>query len=171
MPEPPPGLRLRRVEGGAELDSLEPVWDALQEHHAAMAPELAPGTPKRDNADAWRMRRLKYERWVGDPDTFMVLAELEGRLVGYAFVTVGPGYASWATGERLADLETLSVVPDLRDAGIGGALVEAVWGRLAEIGVTDLAVTTNEANEGARRFYERSGFYPAFVTYHAKRRR
>jgi hypothetical protein len=30
-------------------------------------------------------------------------------------------------------------------------------------------VTTNDANVGARRFYESHGFHGAFVTYHASR--
>ncbi len=105
------GIELRVVCSGAELDQLEPLWSALQDHHAAIEPELAVGTPARAVAESWRMRRRKYERWIEEPDSFYVLAELEGAGVGYAFVTVGPGYASWATGERLAELETLSVLP------------------------------------------------------------
>ncbi len=47
--------------------------------------------------------------------------------VGYAFVTVGPGYASWATGDRLAELETLSVLPEHRGSGLGAALLDTVY--------------------------------------------
>jgi ribosomal protein S18 acetylase RimI-like enzyme len=86
--------------------------------------------------------------------------------VGYAFVTIGPGYASWDTGDRLAELETLSVLPWHRGDGIGSALLDVVWARLSESGVRDLVITTAETNIDSRRFYERHGFKSSFVIYY-----
>ena len=126
----------------ADLDLVEPLWNALQAHHTAISPDLGDDTPSREPGDAWRIRRSKYERWLQDPDTFFVLIEIAGEPAGYAFVTVGPGYASWQTGQRLAELETLSVLPEHRGDGVGSALLDAVWARLAELGVEDMAITT-----------------------------
>jgi ribosomal protein S18 acetylase RimI-like enzyme len=165
MPEDKIDIRYTR---GAELDPLEPLWNALQAHHSQITPALGDETPKRDAPDAWRMRRSKYVRWLQDPDSFIVVAEADGEPVGYAFVTIGPGYASWRTGERLAELETLSVLPDRRGGGIGAALLDAVWSRLAQLGVEDMAITTTTTNVGARRFYQRQGFEPSFVIYYGK---
>ncbi|HET8862138.1 MAG TPA: GNAT family N-acetyltransferase [Solirubrobacterales bacterium] len=162
-------ISLRYENGVAELDVVEPIWNALQEHHSRITPELDPRTPKRDLADAWRLRRSKYVRWLEDPATFFVIAEDEDGAIGYAFVTVGPGYASWRTGERAGALETLSVLPERRGDGIGAALIEAVWARLGERGVEDLAITTTITNVDAHRFYERHGFSQGFVVYHGKR--
>jgi GNAT superfamily N-acetyltransferase len=162
-------ISLRYADTVEELDAVEPMWNALQEHHVQITPDLGPRTPKRTHADAWRMRRSKYERWLADPDTFFVIAEAAGRPVGYAFVTVGPGYASWATGERAGELETLSVLSDHRSGGVGAALIEAVWSRLEEIGIDDLAITTTKTNVDAHRFYERQGFRQGFVIYYGKR--
>jgi GNAT superfamily N-acetyltransferase len=117
------------------------------------------------------MRRSKYERWLEDSETFFVIAESARRPVGYAFVTVGPGYASWATGERAAELETLSVLPDHRGGGVGAALIEAAWNRLAEMGIDEMAITTTKTNVDAHRFYERQGFKPGFVVFYGKRER
>lgn len=135
-----------------------------------ITPELDPQTPKRELADAWRMRRSKYVRWLEDPETFFVVAEDESGPVGYAFVTVGPGYASWRTGERAGELETLSVLPEHRGSGVGAALIEAAWRRLGELGIDDMAITTTKTNVDSHRFYEREGFSQAFVVYHGKRR-
>lgn len=161
-------LALRYANTVAELDALEPLWNALQVHHAEITPDLGATTPKRDAADAWRIRRHKYERWLGDPEAFFVVAERAGEPVGYAFVTVGPGYASWQTGERLAELETLSVLPDHRSSGVGAVLIDAAWARLAELGVEDMAITTTVTNVDSHRFYERQGFTQRFVVYHGK---
>jgi ribosomal protein S18 acetylase RimI-like enzyme len=161
-----------RYENSVEaLDVLEPLWNALQEHHARITPELDPQTPKRDVADAWRVRRSKYVHWLEDAETFFIVAEDAGRPVGYAFVTVGPGYASWLTGDRAAVLETLSVLPERRNGGVGAALIEAAWARLGERGIDDMAITTTKTNVDAQRFYERHGFNLGFVVYHGKRPR
>ncbi|HSS04416.1 MAG TPA: GNAT family N-acetyltransferase [Solirubrobacterales bacterium] len=164
-------MRLRYADTLAELDAVEPMWNALQEHHVRITPDLGPQTPERTLDEAWRMRRSKYERWLEDPETFFVIAEDVGGPIGYAFVTVGPGYASWATGERAGVLETLSVLPDHRGGGVGAALIEAVWSRLEEKGVDDLAITTTKTNVDAHRFYERQGFEQGFVIYYGKRQR
>jgi GNAT superfamily N-acetyltransferase len=161
-------LELRYADAVVELDAVEPLWDALQAHHTAISPDLGKSTPSREPADAWRIRRSKYERWLRDPDTFLVLAEAAGEPVGYAFVTVGPGYASWRTGQRLAELETLSVLPEHRGNGVGSALLDAVWSRLAELGVEDMAITTTTTNVDSHRFYEREGFQQRFAVYYGK---
>lgn len=162
-------LALRYARSVEDLAALEPVWNALQRHHSAITPDLGDRTPKRDLADAWRIRRSKYERWLQSPDTFFVIAESGGEPVGYACVTVGPPYASWATGDRLAELETLSVLAERRGDGVGAALLDATWQRLAELGVEDMSITTTATNVDAQRFYERHGFSQRFAVYYGKR--
>lgn len=167
-PNPGQGLSLRHANAAEDLAALEPVWNALQAHHSEVTPALGPGTPKRATPEAWRIRRSKYEHWLDDPDTFFVVAEANGEPVGYACVTVGMPYASWETGDRLAELETLSVLADQRGKGIGAALLEAAWKRLDEMGVDDLTITTTVTNVDAQRFYEREGFTQRFAVYYGK---
>jgi len=164
-------MRLRYETAVERLDAVEPLWNALQAHHTRVTPELDPQTPKRDLDEAWRVRRSKYVRWLQDPETFFIVAEEDGEPVGYAFVTVGPPYASWVTGERIAELETLSVLPAHRGGGVGAALIEAAWSRLGERGVEDMAITTTRTNVDAQRFYEREGFNQSFVVFHGRRPR
>lgn len=161
-------LTTRYANSVEQLDALEPLWNALQTHHSQITPELGEGTPKRNLADAWRIRRSKYERWLEDPDTFFVIAESGGKPVGYAFVTIGLPYAGWATGDRLAELETLSVLTECRGGGVGAALLDAAWKRLAELSVEDMAITTTVTNLDAQRFYERHGFRQRFAVYYGK---
>jgi len=159
-----PEEELRITPGGREdLQRLEPVWLALQAYHVEITPQLG-DAPACSPAEAWRRRRAKYERWLEEPETFVLLAERAGRAVGYAFVTVGAGFASWGE-ERLADLQTLSVVEEERGRGVGTALMDAVDERLAELGVRELKLTAANANAGAQRFYERRGLRPSFVVF------
>ncbi len=99
-----------RPLGGEELDRLKPLWLDLQDHHMRISPRLAE-LPKRSPEESWRHRRAKYTRWLESQDTFVLVSERGDDLVGYAFVTIGPGYASWDSGDRLGELETLSVAP------------------------------------------------------------
>jgi RimJ/RimL family protein N-acetyltransferase len=165
--KPIAGVSLHYANTVEELAALEPVWNALQTHHSEITPDLGSRTPKRTMPDAWRIRRSKYEHWLSDPDTFFVVAA-DSDPVGYAFVTIGLPYASWAAGERLAELETLSVLTDQRGKGIGESLLDAVWKRLAELGVEDMQITTTVTNVDAQRFYERQGFAQRFTVYYGK---
>jgi RimJ/RimL family protein N-acetyltransferase/ribosomal protein S18 acetylase RimI-like enzyme len=161
-------VSLRCTNTVEDLAALEPVWNALQAHHSEITPDLGSRTPKRTMPDAWRIRRSKYERWLEDPNTFFVVAEADGNPVGYAFVTIGMPYAGWAVGDRLAELETLSVLAERRGDGIGVALLDAAWRRLSELGVEDMQITTTVTNVDAQRFYERQGFAQHFVVYYGK---
>ena len=159
-------VALRYADEASQLHALEPLWNALQEHHSMLTPSLGDSAPKRELGDSWRRRSAKYERWLQDPETFFIIAEKAGRPVGYAFVTVGQGYAAWRTGDRLAELETLSVLPENRGDGVGTALLESVQERLVERGVEDLVITALESNVDSHRFYERHGFSQGFVVYY-----
>lgn len=161
-------ITLQHASKADRLPALEPLWNALQEHHSKLTPNLGGSAPARELADSWQRRRAKYERWLEDPDAFYVVAEREGNPVGYAFVTVGEGYAAWQSGNRVAELETLSVLPEHRSGGVGAALLEAVWERLAGIGIEDLAITAAKSNVDSHRFYERHGFTQGFVIFYAK---
>jgi GNAT superfamily N-acetyltransferase len=163
-------VTIRHSDSVEDLSALEPLWGDLQEHHETVTPDLGGDTPKRERAESWQFRRSKYERWLGDLDTFFLIAELDGEPVGYAFVTIGPGHASWETGLRMASLETLSVLAGQRGGGVGSGLLDAVWERLAELGVEEMQVTTTSTNVESHRFYEREGFEQRFVVYFGSRR-
>jgi hypothetical protein len=45
-----PAITLRYADSVEEIDAVEPLWNALQEHHVRVTPELDPRTPKRDLA-------------------------------------------------------------------------------------------------------------------------
>jgi ribosomal protein S18 acetylase RimI-like enzyme len=152
---------VRIAEAGPErLDELEPLWRALHAHHASLADEMRPVRPVEES---WRRRRSQYERWLAGPDSTLLVAEEAGRPIGYVMVRVGEGPSTWDAGERTAELETLSVLPEARGAGVGGALVEAAARVASQRGAQTLAVGVAHANAGALRFYEREGFEPFYM--------
>jgi GNAT superfamily N-acetyltransferase len=57
-----------------------------------------------------------------------------------------------------AELYAIYVVPERWSTGAGRALLHGVLGLAASAGCTDISLWVLEANERARRFYERAGF-------------
>jgi ribosomal protein S18 acetylase RimI-like enzyme len=148
------------VEAGAErIDDVEPLWRALLEHQAPLLPDLG---KSRLPEESWRRRRAHYEQLLSQPGAFVLIAERDGRPVGYAMVELSRPSQSWEI-DHAANLETLSVLPEERAAGVGTALMERVRERLREAGVTHLGASVVDTNERALRFYRRHGFEPAFV--------
>jgi GNAT superfamily N-acetyltransferase len=147
-------LSIRRLHP-SEVELVEPLWSALREHHASVAPELG---ATREREASWVRRRAQYEGWLAEPDSFVLLAERAGTPVGYAAVHVHDGSPTWPTGERAGELETLSVLPDERGRGTGTALLEAVREQLRAAGAEELAVYVVATNADAIRFYERHTF-------------
>jgi len=88
------------------------------------------------------------ERWttaLADPEVSVLVADVDARPVGLA-------------GYRLEWLDGLYVVPDVWARGIGRELHDQVLARLRELGSTRCHLWVLEANDRARRFYERHGW-------------
>ena len=145
---------------GARVDDLEPLFKALHEHHRAGAPELAELRPFRSADEAWERRRDHYRTLLEAGRGHLLLAEEGGRAVGYAMVSEIRGQATLRTGARMAELETLSVLPESRGAGVGTALMAAVHELARELGADEVMLYVVDGNEDALRFYERYGMRP-----------
>jgi ribosomal protein S18 acetylase RimI-like enzyme len=75
-------------------------------------------------------------------------------------VSVIGGQATLATGDRMAELETLSVAEPERGRGVGSALMDAAYALIRELGISELMLYVMDGNERATRFYERLGLRP-----------
>ena len=154
------------MRAGAErIPDLQPLWESLSRHHAEVAPELAVLGEVRPEADSWAVRRQLYEEWFQDPDAFALIAESDGEPVGYAMVQLRGPEETWATGDRVAQLETLTVLPGHRGQGIGSALVERMHEELRRVGASHFVVSVIASNADAVRFYERLGLTTFLITY------
>ncbi len=89
----------------------------------------------------------------------------DGALIGYALVAVAPDgdvlwSDTWQVGDKVAELETMYLVPEERGRGLGGLLFDTVEAELEARGIPDLAIGAVPGNTGALRFYERGGSAP-----------
>ncbi len=109
-----------------DIPRLEPLWVAVHHQHVGSMPELAPYV---SDAVTWSERRALYEELFLKTDTFLYLALVDDELVGYALVHVTPAAETWVTdtwvtGDRIAELESISVLPEHRGKGIGSMLMD-----------------------------------------------
>jgi ribosomal protein S18 acetylase RimI-like enzyme len=152
-----PPVEIVRVPA-ERLDELEPLWSALYEHHHSLTPHLA--SRARPLSDAWRDHVALERQWlVEEPGSFVLGAEINGRLVGYAFVRIVAEKlaVSWTISNPYADLTVLSVLPELRGRGIGAMLMDATNAELQRQGIRDVAITVITTNTDAERLYKRRG--------------
>ena len=113
-----------RTGGAEDLELLEPLWVAVHHRHQQSMPELAPYV---SDADTWSARRTLYEELLAKPDTLLLLALVDDEPVGYGLTHVLPVADSWiadtwTTGDRIGEIESLSVLPDYRGSGLGSEL-------------------------------------------------
>lgn len=111
----------------------------------------------RSPEEGWPLQREKYAAWLAQLESFCLLAEIEGRSVGYAMVTVTDGLQGWRVGDRIADVQSLSILPEARQVGVGGRLMDAVEDELRRRGIEDVRLLVVTGNREAIGFYERRG--------------
>ena len=98
----------------------------------------------------------RFERLLARDDVLAVLVEDgDGRAQGFALVTLRP--AVWFDGP-VSQLEELYVVPELRDQGLGTAVLTEARGLAREQGSPEMHINVDEVDADTRRFYERHGF-------------
>ena len=150
-----------RIEAGGvdAVGGLRELWLVLHRHHQAVDPHTGPFV---DDESSWRVRSESYREWLAEPGSFLLLARESERLVGYAIVRVtptGPEWTdTWVAADRMAEIETLVVAPELRGSGLGTRLLDAIDEELERQGIGEAIVGLVPGNEGARRLYERRGF-------------
>jgi ribosomal protein S18 acetylase RimI-like enzyme len=140
----------------SRLDDVGPLFKAMHEHHRTFPKVL----PFRSSEEAWERRRPYYVDLLESGRGTLLLAEEDGRAIGYAMVSVTRGQATLVTADRIAELETLSVAGGERGRGVGRALMDAAYEVIRELGLTEVMLYVLDGNDGAVRFYERYGLEP-----------
>jgi len=99
-------------------------------------------------------RRASFEAVLAAPDHDLIVAEVDGAVVGYAHLMV---YPDLTHGALAGELLGLIVRRDIRRQGIGSALMREIVRLARERGVAELHICTEPDNEVAKRFYESAG--------------
>ncbi|WP_418064502.1 GNAT family N-acetyltransferase [Pimelobacter simplex] len=102
----------------------------------------------------------RFTALLAREDVLVVLAEdpapdAAPEPTGFGYLTLRP--TPYGDGP-LAQLEELYVRPDLRDRGIGTALLTRAVAEVSARGAIEVHINVDEVDVDTRRFYERHGF-------------
>ena len=139
--------RIRPLAAG-DLDRWLPLWSAYLSFYETVLPIAAMRDTFRLLDPAEPMRGLVAER---GPD-----------LVGLAHTIFHR--SCWTAGDYCY-LQDLFVSEAARGAGVGEALIEAVYALANEAGAARVYWLTDEANAPARRLYDRVAARSGFIQY------
>jgi GNAT superfamily N-acetyltransferase len=93
---------------------------------------------------------------ASDPDNALMVATLEGRVVGVFHLTLIQYVAN--RGGRVAQIENVVVDPVVRSRGVGGAMMRWAIAESRRRGCFRVQLTSNKVRKRAHAFYERLGF-------------
>jgi ribosomal protein S18 acetylase RimI-like enzyme len=98
-----------------------------------------------------RISRRSLRRLLASSGPALLVAELEGRLAGYALVL-------FRTGHTVARLYSIAVAPRLAGRGLGTRLLQAAEDVALAHGATRLRLEVHEQNPAAIALYRKSGY-------------
>lgn len=103
-----------------------------------------------------------FERVIQDPEAVLLVAEVDGRVRGYAY-----GALSERDWNLLLDahgtIHDLYVADDRRRQGTGEALLRAMLAELEKLGAERIVLSTMPSNLPAQRLFGRFGFRVTFL--------
>jgi len=97
----------------------------------------------------WRWTEQRVAASIHAPQTNVVVARIDGRVIGFAIMKYG---------DRVAHLNLFAVTPEYRRAGVGRQLLEWLERCAAVAGNLAISLEVRAANTGAQRFYESMGY-------------
>jgi GNAT superfamily N-acetyltransferase len=112
------------VRGSDVVDALEPLYSELHLVEVeAVGDRLH--APARSVRDAWAIRSKAYRRCL-ETGGFIIAAEADTTIAGFAIVDVTSGYAGWDVGAGLGEVKDFVVASSWRRRGVGHALLQAI---------------------------------------------
>lgn len=134
----------------SEADAIVDLWMDLA------AGQRDHGSHIQTTDNRTRIRESIIRHIVGE--TLLVARAGDGELAGFVMFTVES--TGFEQDLQRGVIENLYVVPDVRNEGVGSALLDATHELLEARGVDAVALDVMASNEKARRFYRRHGYEP-----------
>lgn len=100
----------------------------------------------------------KAAKEIADPTMRVLLAEEEGRLLGFCKLVLACGWPEHARGRAVIELKQLYTDPETTGRGIGSALMDRAMEIAREQAADEVQLSVWSGNEGAQKFYARYGF-------------
>jgi GNAT superfamily N-acetyltransferase len=159
-----PPVTIRRATR-ADLPALGPLGAHLVRlHHSFDRNRFLAPQANVEEGYAWFLGTQ-----LDQPGVVILVAEREGRVIGYAYAGLEP--MSWKELRGPAGfIQDVVVAEPERGAGVGTQLMEAAARWLEEAGAPRVMLWTAAPNQPARRLFERLGFRATMIEMTRERR-
>jgi len=147
-------LTIRR----ATLDDFAAILE-LAEHLDAPHRQALPGRFRRPEGEI--RRRDRTEKLIADPDTFLAVAERQGRVLGiiHAGIEEMPDYPQKQPA-RSVKVRGIVVLPEFRRQGVATALMDALTDWALARQADEIQLSVYDFNRPAAAFFTALGFSP-----------
>jgi GNAT superfamily N-acetyltransferase len=153
----PPNVLIRPA-GLPDLQALGELGISLMRLHYAFDDRRFM-EPNREDANGYA-QFLRAQ--IQDDRSIVLVAEQQGRIVGYAYAAIEP--LSWKDlRDEAGYLHDLLVTDEGRRQGVGEGLLDAAIAWLREQGMPRVLLGTAAQNDTARRLFERRGFRATMI--------
>jgi ribosomal protein S18 acetylase RimI-like enzyme len=151
-PTPVPAATVRRALP-ADLPAIGRLGALLVRLHHEFDPQrfIAPAPRIEEGYASFLGRQLE------EPDVVVLVAEREGRVLGYTYAGL-EGYDYMALRGPAGALYDIVVDPEERGRGVGRLLLEATLAELQARGAPRAVLSTAVQNEAAQRLFAAAGF-------------
>src|SRR3954466_15120132 len=153
MPPVEPSAVTIRPASPADVPAIGRLGALLVKTHHDFDPQrFIAATPRTEHG---------YGSYLGsqlrEPDIVVLVAEQDGRVLGYAYAGL-EGFDYMALRGPAGALYDIVVDPIHRGRGVGGLLLRATLDALRSRGAPRVVLETAEQNEPAQRLFEGAGF-------------
>ncbi|MFG6199133.1 GNAT family N-acetyltransferase [Nonomuraea sp. JJY05] len=131
----------------ARKEDVPAIVAMLADDHLGAAREGDPGDERYLAA---------FERVDGNPYDELIVAELDGEVVGTMQLTYLAGLSR--LGAERCQIEAVRVAAAARGQGLGGRMIEWAIDRARERGCAIVQLTSDKSRTDAHRFYDNLGF-------------
>jgi len=142
------------IRSATENDTfaISQMWLDLVAYHGALDDEM----PTASDDGAFRYeQRIRYQ--LDDPESRILIAEVDGEIVGYAYAMIVDLLPETFIKERSGFIADIYVKPDYRQHGVGGKLVDVVKAWLRARNINQLEWYVASKNEDGIQFWQKQG--------------
>jgi GNAT superfamily N-acetyltransferase len=141
-----------RIAGEDDVPVIGQMWEKLAQYHNMLDEALPPAA--RGGGKVYARRLISR---LNDRQTLVLVAEDDGRLIGYALAVVVDVIPDMFIQENSGFLADIYVDDDYRRQGVGRALVTEVRSWLSRQGIRSFEWYVAEHNQAGQQFWESLG--------------
>ena len=141
----------------ADREAIGPLWQEMMDYHCTLNPEVF--ALAEDALSCWLEW---FDTILQDENRIVLVAEVDGKPVGYVHGTVGETPPVYARRKHGSIVE-ISVTASWRRRGVGGKLVGALFDWFRQRGLAEVRLGRSPRNPLATAFWRKLGFEPHMV--------